>query len=86
MIEAVPTDPYGSYMTADQLLACKDKIANRRAYLNRFVQQKGVKLISTSASPILGLPNSMTSNNEKQRRYIERTYEHGVEQSNKHTH
>ena len=29
MIEAVPTDPYGSYMNADDLLACQSKIANR---------------------------------------------------------
>ena len=59
----------------------------RRAYLNRFLKNKGdIKLISTSASPILGTPDSMTSSNQEIRSYIEKTYEHGVEQSNKHTH
>ncbi len=29
MIEAVPTDPYGTYLDPDQLLSCTVKIANR---------------------------------------------------------
>ena len=62
-------------------------ICFRRAYLNNFLAKRGdTKLISTSASPILGTPDSMTSDNPKIRSYIERTYERGVEESNKHTH
>ena len=52
----------------------------RRAYLDRFLANKGdIKLISTSASPILGTVNSMTSSNDKIRNYIERSYARGIE-------
>ena len=52
----------------------------RRAYLDRFLTNKGdIKLISTSASPILGTVNSMTSSNDKIRNYIERSYARGIE-------
>lgn len=50
-------------------------IFHRRAYLDRFLENKGdIKLISTSASPILGVPDSMTSGNEKIRNYINKAY------------
>ena len=59
----------------------------RRRYLSRLLQSRnGTKLISTSASPILGTPNSMTSQNDKLRRYIEKSYQRGIEERNKHTH
>lgn len=62
-------------------------IYHRRAYLDRFLESKGdIKLISTSASPILGVPDSMTSGNEKIRKYIDKAYELGLESVNKHTH
>ena len=46
----------------------------------------GIKLISTSASPILGTPNSMTSDNAKIKAYIGRSYERGIADRNVHTH
>ena len=43
----------------------------RRAYLDSYLAEKdNIKLISTSASPILGVHNSMTSSNEKVRKYL----------------
>lgn len=64
MIEAVPLDPYGAYSDPDQLLKCQERIKFRRDFMTKFLKANGnATLISTSASPILGMTDCCISQN-----------------------
>jgi len=59
----------------------------RRAYLDRFLKlNREIKIVSTAASPILGMPNCLTSENEEIRNYLDESYNQELSQINKHTH
>lgn len=87
MIEAVPTEPYGAYSDPEQLLACAGKIKNRRQYLQKFLaKRRKTSILSTSASPILGVDNCMTSTVAETKSKIEEDYANGLLASNPLTH
>ena len=45
-----------------------------------------IKLISTSACPFLGVKDCLTSNNEKMKKYLERSYQKDeLAETNRHT-
>ena len=51
--------------------------------MNQFLESRQkTRIISTSASPILGLENSMTSTIQETREMIERSYAKGLKKSN----
>lgn len=62
-------------------------LAFRRAYLNQFLGEgRDVRIISTSASPILGTPHCLTSSNPSIREYIEAEDTLDLARNNPHTH
>eukprot|EP00347_Sterkiella_histriomuscorum_P009710 403340177 len=55
MVEAVPTEPYGSPCKIQELLSCLPKLTSRREILREFFDQKKIQLVSIASPFILGM-------------------------------
>lgn len=66
MVEAVPTNPYGSIMDPEILLSCQDKLHQRRHILTDFFRSKGLQLISTTNVCLLGTEDHINLGNDQE--------------------